>query len=273
MCKVAALPKVPQDKIDLAWLFMITLGDVISDYNDDGLGYAAFDKADQIFGEKWLVNSHSFRHDIPFTEKSYAKFGPVNRDNAQAIILHTRAGTTGGIRIQNTHPFVNNEDNVTSAIIHNGFINNHMQLEKKYSTCDSEVIVHLYDQLKVATDFNQIKELMSAISGWYTVLAVSKDENNTPVIDMFTDGPRLGSFFVPELDTRVYSTQLADIKRVADTLGLTVKDPELLKPYHAKRLNALTGEVMSHLEYTYDDVPEDKPLRKAYMAYVEAKTE
>lgn len=265
MCKVAGATKITDQNRDKVWLFMITLGDLISQYNDDGLGYAAFDKDSKIFGEKWLINNQSFRSDVTLNKYTYANFGEVKRNEATGIIFHTRAGTTGGINIQNTHPFINDVDNITSAIIHNGMISNHMQLQKKYSTCDSEVLVHLYDQLKVSDNFQNVKQLMNSVSGWLTVLGLSLDGTGRMIMDMFSDGNRLGSFYIPELETRVFSTQLEDIKKVAEALGMSVKDPLLVKANTGHRLDVLTGEIIESMQYVADDVPEQNIFRKMYL--------
>lgn len=252
MCKVSAISKVNDKMRDDAWVFMMMLGELMSSGNNDGLGYAAFDKSGNIFGEKWLNNKDAFKDlslEVPNLnankmDKIYSYFGDkVLKNEMQAMVLHTRAATCGR-GIQNTHPFINREEKPSVAIIHNGVIGNHETLTKKFSTCDSEVIVHLYDEYNVHKDLNRISQVTSRLRGWYTVLALSKDENGTMFIDAFTDSNRLSSFYVKELDTRVYSTMPADILKVAEYLGMKCSEGRTMKPNTAQRINALTGEVM-----------------------------
>lgn len=251
MCKIASVPKVTDKNRDDVWLFMMTLGDLMSSHNKDGLGYAAFNKNGDLFGERWLVNKTAFTDmsqvknlTADKMNKVYNFFGDkVLRDEAQAIILHTRMATCEyGLR--NVHPFINDIDNPKTAIIHNGMIGNDSALTKKYSTCDSEVIVHLYEDMKVSSKFENIKDVMTGLFGWFTVLALSKDDDGQMVMDAFTDSPRLASYYIPELETRVYSTQAGDIAKAAKMLGMTCKDLFTMSPYTAHRISVLTGEVL-----------------------------
>lgn len=252
MCKVAGVTKITDKNREDVWIFMMYLGQLMSKWNNDGLGYAAFDKKGNLFGEKWLENEHAFGDLSKFVpnltaEKAqslYSFFGDqVKRQEAQAIILHTRAATCE-MGIKNTHPFVDNLENPSMAIIHNGVIMNHAKLEKKYSTCDSEVIVHLYNEQNIPNNFKAMNEVTQRLIGWYTVLALSKTSEGQMIMDIFTDGPRLNSFFIPELDTRVYSTSAQDILQAAKDFNFKVKDGKAFKANMAQRVDVLTGEVL-----------------------------
>lgn len=268
MCKIAGVTKVTDKNRDNVWLFMMALGELMTPGNNDGLGYAAFDKEGNIFGEKWLNNAQAFldlSKIVPniTAEKManlYTYFGKkVVKDDAQAIILHTRAATCGK-GIKNTHPFINNEDDIEVAIIHNGVIGNHMDLEKKFSTCDSEVIAHLYDKHGVKAGLTKIDEVTQRLWGWYTVLALSKDPNGKMYMDAFTDAPRLSSYFIPELDTRVYSTYAGDIEKVAKMFGYTIKDGKTMKANTSQRIDVLTGEVLERHVTKEMKAPPAKPF-------------
>lgn len=251
MCKVAGLTKVTDKNRENVWKFMIELGKLMSNYNKDGLGYAAFDKSGRLFGERWLHNNTAFTdfsHVKYLTpnkiERMYSFFGEkVLRSQAQAIILHTRMATceTG---IHNTHPFVNNIENPTAAIIHNGIIVNDEEFEKKYSSCDSEVLVHLYDKHNVSEKLDNIKQVTAQLLGWYTVLNLVKTPQGQMILDIYTDAPRLNSFFIKELDTRIYATSATDIVDTAKKLGFSIKDHEMMKADTAKRIDVLTGEII-----------------------------
>lgn len=252
MCRVAGVTKITDKNRNEVWMFMMMLGELMTPGNTDGLGYAAFDKKGNLFGERWLHNKHAFldisTHIPNLTAEKMAKiysyFGDkVLKDEAQAMILHTRAATCGR-GIENTHPFLNNVEKPQTAIIHNGMISNHNQLEKKFSTCDSEVIVHLYDKYGARNDLAKIDEVVGRMWGWYTVLALSTDEKGRMVMDAFTDAPRLSSFFIPDLDTRVYSTSAYDIQKCAEIFGMAIKDGKAMKANTAQRIDVLTGEVI-----------------------------
>ncbi len=161
--------------------------------------------------------------------------------------MHTRAATCGK-GIDNAHPFVNNIDNPEVAIIHNGMIYNDHDFKKKYSTCDSEVLVHLYDQHRVSTSLDKLNGFVDKLSGWFTVLALAKDASGRMVMDAFSDSGRLGSYFIEELDTRVYSTSADDIVRIAKGLGFTVKDYQKMDADTAFRIDVATGEQIEHVK-------------------------
>lgn len=251
MCKVAGVTKVTDANRDNVWAMMIALGDIMSRSQRDGLGYAAFDKAGNIFGERWLENDLAFT-DLSMNkkltpariEKVYNFFGEkVSRDEAQAIILHARMATCGR-GLKNTHPFTDTLEKPHTAIIHNGIIANDDEHEKKFSTCDSEVLVHLYEKFKVSEKLENIKQVVSELIGWFTVLNLSRTPENKMILDIYTDARRLNSYYVKELDTRVYSTSAYDIEEAAKILGFEISDRQSVDPDKAYRLDVLTGNVL-----------------------------
>lgn len=257
MCKVAGVAKVNDENRDNVWAMMIALGDIMSRSQRDGLGYAAFDKAGNIFGERWLQNDLAFT-DFSMNkkltpekiEKVYNFFGEkVLRDEAQAIILHARMATCGR-GLANTHPFADNVEKPHTAIIHNGIIANDDEHEKKFSTCDSEVLVHLYEKFKVWEKLDNVKKVVSELIGWFTVLNLTKDPDNKMILDIYTDAPRLSSYFVKELGTRVYSTSAIDIEEAAATLGFDISDRQMIKSNMAYRIDVLTGDLVQETKTT-----------------------
>lgn len=251
MCKVAAVNKITDKNRENVWTFMMLLGNLISQGNNTGLGYAALDSKGQLFGEKWLVNETAFQ-DLSIIPKVnatnikniYACFGKVNREDAIGIIMHTRAATCE-VNIENTHPFVNDKDNPTIATLHNGIIHNHMQFEKKYSTCDSEILVHMYDKFKVASDIGNINKYIKQIHGWYTALNLTVRPDETPIMDVYSDTGMFASYYIKELETRIWSSSAQDVYKVAQALSLTAVDPKQLKRGVAMRINVDTGEAIS----------------------------
>lgn len=252
MCKIAGVSGVTKDNRDDVWLLMIALGDLMSPGNDDGLGYAAFDSKGDLFGERWLINSTWYRNlqkdkkiKPNVLQHIYNSFGEkVSRDDITSMILHTRAATnTKGLL--NTHPFIDNfEGNKpTTAVIHNGMINNHMQLTKKYSTCDSETIVHEYMERGANLDVTQLGEVVKRLHGWYTCMVMAKDVEKKPVIDVFSDNGRLASVKLPDLDVTVYSSVAEDIMRACLLLGYKTGKPLHMQADTFFRLDGVSGEV------------------------------
>ena len=96
-------------------------------------------------------------------------------------IAHTRWATTGSVSIENTHPFVS--ENQKIALVHNGIIENAENLKQqlninKYSSkTDSEVIAHLLQNTNPnSVDF--IDEFQK-LEGSYAVTYLHKDSPNT----------------------------------------------------------------------------------------------
>lgn len=255
MCKVAGVAGVTDENRDDVWLLMIALGDLMSRGNNDGIGYAAFDKNDRIFGERWLINNTWFR-DLSrdkrikptMLQSIYNFFGEkVNRDQAKSIILHTRA-STNVVCMENTHPFVDDIDHPTTALIHNGVIWNEDQFKKLFSTCDSEVILTEYLKAKGSHNSLNINDFTQKLEGWFTCLVLAKDPSGMPIVDAFTDNGRLASFWFPKLKVRVYSSEASDIKRAADILGLKTEKQQKMESKTFFRMNANTGEIFQEGE-------------------------
>jgi hypothetical protein len=255
MCKVAGVTKINNKNRDEVWLFMQILGDYMSIGNDHGLGYAAFDGDGKLFGERWLHNNTAFT-DLSQTKginaekmaNIYSFFGDkVLRDDARAIILHTRFATCGR-GIANTHPFIDDLDNPTVATIHNGVISNDDQFEKKYSTCDSEVLVHLYKKWSVNKDIKLLNKFAGDLSGWYTVLNLATDANKKPVMDIYTMNGRLTSYYIPALDVRVFATEARNIQATAEFMNLELTEPKDILKHRAYRVDVVSGEITHRVQ-------------------------
>ncbi len=280
MCKVAAVMRVTDKNRTEVWGFMQILGSFMTPGNDDGLGYAAFDNKGKLFGERWLNNSSAFQ-DLAFTKglnaekmnRAYSFFGDkVLRDEAQAIILHTRAATCGR-GIANTHPFVNDIDNPTVATIHNGIIYNDLVFPKKYSTCDSEVLVHLYDTYDAQVSIKNINQFIPQLSGWFTVLNLLTDMSGRMVLDAYTDNGRLVSYFIPELETRVYSSNYSDIEDTATFMGMTYEKPIGLAAGKAIRMDILSGEIVERVNLKDEDIHITQDTDRKFIAGMRNVTE
>jgi len=251
--------------------------------DDDGIGYAAITTKGKIYGEKWQNKEYAFKihsqpnpelSDLymdallggaakwdkePLTDKVYARYGELNDKiikDTVAVILHARKATVGGKSIDNTHPFfeLNDPKQEDTAIIHNGGISNHHQLTKKYSTCDSEVILHEY--LKNMMNYNPwgIEELARTLEGEYTVGVLSSftdKDGTTPVLDIFKHNKYLYAAYCPDIETALFTTAKYDLEDIAREAGVAIKSVAEVKDGNFIRLNAITGErIEDIIEFT-----------------------
>ncbi len=248
MCRVMSILKINDDNREKVWDFAEVMGELMTPGNDDGLGYAGFDSKGNIFGEKWLINKTAFTNlsarSPKKVNKIYSRFGEkISKNDIQGMILHTRAGTCG-ISIDNVHPFVDDIDNPNVAIIHNGIIRNESLFTRKHSTCDSEVLAHLYQEEQVSKDIKNVSKLTSALDGWYTVLNLAKDSDGRMVMDAYTNTGMLDLHYVKELGTSVYSTNSATIREACKILGMEFSDFRTLRKDQFARIDVLTGEIL-----------------------------
>jgi len=98
-------------------------------------------------------------------------------------IGHTRWATCGKPSNENAHPFIDCTGKI--AIVHNGIIENYMQLREQLaqeghrftSQTDTEVIVHLIEKHYSGNLFNAVRTAMNEIKGTYAVAAVVQGSN------------------------------------------------------------------------------------------------
>jgi glucosamine--fructose-6-phosphate aminotransferase (isomerizing) len=100
---------------------------------------------------------------------------------------HTRWATHGKPSKNNAHPFV--DCNQKIAVIHNGIIENHMELRKELteeghdftSETDTEVLVHLIEKYYKGDLEGSVRETLKQISGSFAIVAIHADEADTIV--------------------------------------------------------------------------------------------
>lgn len=283
MCKVLMVPgikKKHQAKVrEIAAKFV----EPFARTDDDGFGYAAITKKGHIYGEKWLNKEDVFKvhkntavagiqefdkakeffgaaagrvDDSRPNPDVYHSFGvrsPENLNDTVAMIFHARSKTQGEKTITNTHPFyeIGGEDNPDTAIIHNGSITNHTSLTKKYSTCDSEVILHEYLKNQMYYNPWAIETLAKTLVGEYAVGALTsiqyEDGEITPVLDIFKSNKFLYGAYVKDIETFVFCTSDYIMKDVFKELKLTYYGLTEIKDGFYFRINAITGERMEDL--------------------------
>ncbi len=94
---------------------------------------------------------------------------------------HTRWATHGEPNDTNAHPHTDNHDNI--AVIHNGIIENHLDLKKKLqekghtfvSDTDTEVIAHLISELYDGDLPKAMQQALKRIRGAYALAVISTD--------------------------------------------------------------------------------------------------
>lgn len=267
MCRVAGVTGITDKNRKKIWEIIEELGVRMTPGNRDGLGYAAFDKKGNIFGEKWIYNYKAFQDrsnkiatiGANRVDRAYTFFGDLKINEARGIILHTRAATSGSISIKNTHPFIEPLEKPDFALIHNGGISNHSQLIKKHSTCDSEVILHEYIYSEVNKDLKKMNDVFNTLRGWYTCLILAKDKDGQPIMDILTNTGMLHSVFIPELNCRIYTTNKYDLIDTCDFFDLKYEGLFKFKDNCYRRLNIDTNEIiekgyLKKEEINYDDI-------------------
>lgn len=151
-------------------------------------------------------------------------------------IGHTRWATHGEPSIENAHPHMSDDGNVTA--VHNGIIENYLELKTKlehkgytfYSQTDTEVAVKLIDyyyKKYLGTPVDAINHAMVRIRGSYALAVMFKDYPNeiyvarkdSPMILGVTDGDCYLASDVPAIlkyTRNVYYIGNMEIGRLAD---------------------------------------------------------
>lgn len=172
--------------------------------NSDGTGYAYVNSEGNIIVEK--------------TEEEAKYFWLKNNKKiiSKSVIAHVRLGTNGGVKKENSHPFLN--ENGEMALCHNGIVSDYSTFERELknkghkfsSQTDSEILLHSYEEY--GNDFiAKLKEMK--VSGSVTLLILLKDGT----IAVYTNN---GSM-------KVYETDIGIISFSNDSIFTTKKEIEI----------------------------------------------
>lgn len=282
MCKVLIIPGVKPEKRQEAQKFIEAAGKKMSYSPDnDGFGYACIYPDGNIYGEKWLKNDDAFKNrvsSVPSPEKlrlremfgdalkgvtedapmEYEEFGSKGEGEPTSFLVHARKKTKGDVSLQNTHPFYEHGVEHDIAIIHNGTISNHEQLsDKKYSTCDSEVIMHEYLDKGMHNNSEGVIDLAKDLIGSYAVGVLTnalEEESGEyyPVVDIFKSNKPLFCGYIKELDTFVFATTKEIIEYGCTHANMTLVDKSTYELEDGRffRLDAVTGDVVEEVHFT-----------------------
>jgi hypothetical protein len=257
MCKNLFVAGVkPEIAKKALWDFLMAATPYMSEYDKDGVGYAAQSSTFGLWGERWRYPESAWRF-RPSEEASkslisrfkgalgdeliYNEFGTFDPEGTHAVILHARMATCGKT-MANVHPFI--RDN--TALIHNGVISNTEELKQITSTCDSECILNSYVDREVSVDPENIQKVADDLRGYYACGVLTKDKDGRQILDVFRgSSASLWACEVKELDCVVFCTKKEIVEAACKDLGWTVTCAFSLKDEQLIRLDAVTGEVLS----------------------------
>lgn len=262
MCKIAVIPKITKKTVTNAWKFAIEITPYLTKHDNDGFGYMALGNQG-IFGERWLHPNQAWRlrdqlspqdrkilnqyQDALSGKSGYNSFGKSTQ-NITCLALHARMATCGKGLI-NTHPFVSN--NGETVLIHNGVVQADIT-KYRNSTCDSETILTLYNELNITEKLNNINSLADRLQGYFACAVITRDGNNW-YLDIFKDSTaRLSAIWVTELDSLVFCTDLDIVKTVCRKLKWHVGTEFEVSDNVIMRHDALNGNIIECVEFERD---------------------
>jgi hypothetical protein len=255
---------------------VIEMAGIMSHTMTDGIGYAAVNEDGDLFGERWHKSEdafdvrtqtdietdtergikQSFGKALSVKEKprTYNSFGDEFKSmdehwgSISAVTLHGRFATSSK-EFKNTHPFVLDD----TSLVHNGVIRNAWKLGKmRQSTCDSEVILSLYDEKKVSRWTSNIQGVVDQLEGYFACGMFTRDPEGMRVLDIFKDDTaQLSAAYIDELKTLVFITNVSDLENACDNLGLTISSMFKVEAGNLIRLNPVTGSVISVTEFNF----------------------
>jgi len=255
MCKVMVMAGIPEKNQAKSWKFVVASVPYMTENDKDGVGYAAVNRAGELFGERWLnpkdafkVREESSAQDRVLKQMlqgavniadTYNNFGNVSNEIA-AITLHSRMATCGK-GLQNTHPFVSGD----TSLIHNGVISNAHKLTNITSTCDSETILNEYLDNEVNGIPERIQRVSDTLEGYYACAVLTRDSNGKRILDIFKDArANLYVAHVPALGTYVFCTSPKILLATGKAAKMRIGTIHEINPGYLMRFDALSGKAM-----------------------------
>lgn len=152
--------------------------------------------------------------------------------NRSIAIGHTRWATHGVPSIANAHPHLDNHGQL--AIVHNGIIENHLELKKKLyekgiylsSDTDTEVVAHLIADFYQGNLLDAFSKALALLEGSYAIALIHKDHPDT-ILASSKDTPLVAAFSNNTQEIFICSDPNALSKE--DLCVLYLKNHEILK--------------------------------------------
>lgn len=187
----------------------------------DGFGYAVQDVNGNVYGERTLDATSSFRMKInstvidtmPFITKRSNTFGTKVK-KAKALMIHSRL-STNTVNLQNTHPFYDQLSNVT--LVHNGIVrDSHVKPIAVNTNNDTEILFNYW-----LAD-RGLERIEKNVSGYYALGIF--DDNRMHVIK--DDTASLYTTWCITLDSFIFATTTSIIENLIKDLELECEDIE-----------------------------------------------
>lgn len=269
MCKLLMMAGITNETREKAIELVVEMSGIIGENMRDGIGYAAVTEEGNLFGERWHNSEEAFDVREPSSEKDaiensiiesfgdalilesgcskYNSFGDKDESiddlmgSMTAITLHGRYATSGK-QFENTHPFVSDD----TSLVHNGVIRNAIALNlNTQSSCDSEVILNLYNKKKVNRWISNIQGVVDELEGYYACGIFTRDKSGNRVLDIIKDDTaKLFAAYIKELKTLVFVTNLKDLEKACELIQLTITSTFTVESDKLIRINPVTGTVI-----------------------------
>lgn len=141
--------------------------------------------------DSWGV-AYKYDHEVKIY-KEVGKIGEFDFDKSKdkldfgkeckLAVGHSRWATHGGVTVANAHPHFSQDE--TIAIVHNGIIENYLELKKELikkgyefkSETDTEVIAQLIQEYKDLGLVEAVKKAISMLEGRYAILVLSNSDD------------------------------------------------------------------------------------------------
>ena len=173
--------------------------------------------------------------------------GKIYLDDANVVLMHTRASTTGDPEVnENNHPFNTND----FILAHNGVIRNHTEMLKKFNIktkieCDSYAIIaliqHFYKTNKSVKE--SIIEMSKYIQGSYACWLYHKEKKELYLFRNTGTSP-IEFFFDKENNLLAFASEDAQIVNAYNDPEINKSD---CKPLPQDKIFKLTGNELEEV--------------------------
>ena len=158
-------------------------------------------------------------------------------------IAHTRWATHGSVNESNAHPHMSFDDQLSVCVVHNGIIENYLELRKNLedlnykfeSQTDTEVIAHLLHYLRknTKTFLKAIVELQGKLHGAYAITALCSFDKGqifglkfgVPLVVGFSKKPIAGSYISSDSSALISKAEKVMYLEDGDIVKISAQEP------------------------------------------------